>query len=180
MIRLIAAVLLALPSAISVAAQAPAASALPQMAPENLTDAVAQAFTEARAQAHLRRLTRIPDRPLLRRIVCSAAATGASQGLLLAKESQADGAIFAISDPAHLPADLKRVAEYDDRASARGRRVTRFSVAAFTSITDPSMTWVGIALYWSRFTEYFVIHLTRSYYPPNLATDLAPICRTLR
>ena len=151
----------------------------PQPAPTTLTDTIARAFTSARAQAHLRPLTRIPDRPLLRQITCTAAA-GKPSETTLARESQADGALFSITDPAHLPADIKRVAEYDDRSSARGRRITRFSVAAFTSPADPSVTWVGIALYWGRFTEYFALHYTRSYYPINPQLEVVPACRSVR
>ena len=174
--KAVAALLYPLLSA-SLLSQAP--SPTPQSAPASITDTVARAFLDARARAHLRPLTRIADRPLLRQIVCNAAAGRPSEPLL-AKESQADGALFSLSDPLQLPAELNRVAEYDDRASARGRRITRFSVAAFTSPSDPSVTWVGIALYWSRFTEFFALHLTRSYYPINPQLDIVPACRSVR
>lgn len=151
----------------------------PQPASASISDTIARALTDARAQAHLRPLTRIPDRPLLRQITCSAAA-GRPSEVTLVKESQADGALFSITDPTHLPADVKRIAEYDDRSSASGRRITRFSVAAFTSPSDPSLTWVGIGLYWSRFTEFFALHLTRSYYPINPQLDILPVCRSVR
>ena len=161
----------------SLLAQEP--SPTPQPASSSLEDTIARAFTNARAQAHLRPLIRIANRPLLRQITCSAAAGKPSEATL-AKESQADSALFFITDPTHLPADVKRVAEYDDRASAHSRRITRFSVAAFTSRTDPTLTWVGIGLYWSRVTEYFALHLTRTYYPINPERDLVPVCRTVR
>ncbi len=161
----------------SLLSQAP--SPIPQPAPASIADTVARAFVDARAAAHLRPLTRIPDRPLLRQIVCNAAAGRPSEPLL-AKESQADSALFSLTDPTHLPADVQRAAEYDDRASARGRRVTRFSVAAFTSPSDPTLTWIGIALYWSRFTEYFALHLTRSYSTIDSAVDIVPACRAVR
>ena len=161
----------------SLVAQTP--SPTPQPAAASLTDAVASAFIGARAQAHLRPLTRVADRPLLRQITCTAA-TGRASEPLLAKESQADGALFSVTDVTHLPPDVQRVAEYDDRSSARGRRITRFSLAAFTSPTDPSLTWVGIALYWSRFTEYFAFHLTRSYSSINPQVDIVPACRSVR
>lgn len=151
----------------------------PMAASTSVEDTLARAFTTARAQAHLRPLTRIADRPLLRQIVCSAAAGKPSEPTLV-KESQADGALFSLTGLTHLPADIQRVAEYDDRSSARGRRITRFSVAAFTSPIDPSVVWVGIGLYWSRFTEYFALHLTRSYYPINPERDIVPACRSVR
>ena len=160
-------------------AQAPAQLS-PQPAPATVTDTVAHAFTEARARAHLRPLTRIPDRPLLRQITCTASATNTPQEALLTKESQADGALFSVTDVARLPPDLIRVAEYDDRATARGRRITRFSVASFTSPSNPSLTWIGVALYWSRFTEYFALHLTRSYSAINSPVDIVPACRSIR
>ena len=145
-----------------------------------MADTIAHTFSDTRAAAHLRHLTRIPDRPLLRQITCTAAATNTPQGALLNKESRADGALFSVTDLNHLPPDLQRVAEYDDRASARGRRITRFSVAAFTSPSDPSVTWVGIALYWSRFTEYFTLHLTRTFYPINPQVDIVPACQSMK
>ena len=157
----------------------------PQPAPAAFTDTIAGAFITARANAHLRPLSRIPDRPLLRRIVCSAAAnnsaTGRNEGnaTFISRESQADGALVSVTDLTHLPAAIRRVAEYDDRSTARGRRITRFSVAAFISPEDPSVTWVGVALYWSRLTEYVALHLTRSYTPPDLRYDLAPPCVTI-
>ena len=159
-----------------------ASAATPAPAPAPVSDAIAQAFASDRAATHLRPLSRIPDRPILRRIVCSAAANNSAVGhnegnaTFISRESQADAALFSITDPTHLPADLKRVAEYDDRASARGRRITRFSVAAFTSPSDPTITWVGVALYWSRLTEYTALHISRSYAPPDLRYDLNPAC----
>ena len=158
----------------------------PQPAPAALTDTIARAFGDARAHTHLRPLTRIPNRPILRRIVCSAAANNSPVGhnegnaTFISRESQADGALFSITDPAHLPAELKRVAEYDDRASARGRRITRFSVAAFTTLSDPSITWVGVALYWSRFTNLLASRMSHSYTPPDLRFDLAPACLSVQ
>ena len=154
-------------------AQAPPASS------PAIADAVARAFETARSQAHLRRLTRIPDRPALRQIVCTAAVSGLAQDAVLAKESQADSATFALSGPGHLPPELKRIAEFDDRSSAHGRRITRYSVAAFSSTSNPSLTWVGIALYWSRATEYVALHLTRSYFPPDLRFALVSSCRSI-
>ena len=164
-----------------VSAQTPAATT-PQLAPAVVTDTIARAFINARAHAHLRPLTRIPDRPILRRIVCSAAANNSAVGhnqgnaTFISRESQADGALIPVTDLNHLPAAIQRVAEYDDRATARGRRITRFSVAAFTTPADPSVTWVGVALYWSRLTEYAATHFSRSYTPPDLRYDLAPAC----
>ena len=171
--------LLVCSGASGVHAQAPAQLS-PQLAPSLVTDNVARVFSDARAAAHLRHLNRIADRPLLRQITCTAAATNAPQKALLSKESQADGALFSVTDVTRLPPELKRVAEYDDRASARGRRITRFSVAAYTSPADPSVTWIGIALYWSRFTEYFALHLTRSFSTINPPIDIVPACRSIR
>ena len=154
----------------------------PQPAPAAFTDAIARAFTTARTNAHLRPLARIPDRPILRRIVCSAAANNSAVGhnegnaTFISRESQADAALIPVTNLSHLPAAIQRVAEYDDRATARGRRIARFSVAAFTTPVDPSITWVGIALYWSRLTEYAATHLTRTYAPPDLRYDLVPAC----
>ncbi len=156
------------------------AQALPKDAPA-VADAVAHAFETARAQAHLRRLSRIPDRPALRQIVCTAAASGLSQDAVLAKESQADSATFALNGLDHLPPELQRIAEYDDRGGSRSRRrIARYSVAAFTSPSQPELTWVGIALYWSRTTEYLALHLTRSFYPPDLRFSLVDTCRAIQ
>ncbi len=168
--------LLVCSGASGVLAQAPTQLS-PQLVPTLVTDTIARAFSDTRAAAHLRHLTRISDRPLLRQITCTAAATNTPQGALLAKESEADGSLFSVTDLSRLPPDLKRVAEC---ASARGRRITRFSVAAFTSPSDPSVTWIGVALYWSRFTEYFALHLTRSYSTINPAVDIVPACRLIR
>ncbi len=174
---------MSLPFAVVLLAASAASSAVtPVPASVAFTDAIARAFVMARTSAHLRPLSRIPDRPILRRIVCSAAANnsaiGHSEGNspFIGRESQADGALVPVPDLTHLPAAIQRVAEYDDRATARGRRITRFSVAAFVSPEDPSVTWVGVALYWSRFTEYTALHFSRSYTPPDLQYDLAPAC----
>ena len=163
-----------------------AAATTPQPAPAAVTDAIARAFIAARSAAGLRPLTRIPDRPILRRIVCSAAANNSPVGhnegnaTFISRESQADSALVPVTDLDHLPAAIKRVAEYDDRATARGRRIHRFSVAAFTTPADPSVTWVGVALYWSRLTEYVALHLSRTYTPPDLRFDLVPVCLSVR
>ena len=161
---------------------AQASAATPQPAPAAVIDAIARAFISARANAHLRPLSRIPDRPILRRIVCSAAANNSAVGhnegnaTFISRESQADSALVPVVDFSHLPAAMQRVAEYDDRATARGRRITRFSIAAFISPTDPSITWVGVALYWSRFTEYAATRFSHTYTPPDLRFDLVPAC----
>lgn len=147
--------------------------------PAAIENAVATAILNARAGAHLRRLTRIPNRPTLRRIVCTAAATGTTTEPLLLRESSADSALLTLSATAALPPDVQRVAEYDDGSSARGRRITRFSVAAFPSAADPSLTWVGIALYWGRFTEYFATHVTQTADPPPANGSIAPACQAL-
>ena len=163
-----------------------ATAAAPAPAPATFTDAIARTFVSARASAHLHPLSRIPDRPILRRIVCSAAANNSAVGHsegnspFIGRESQADGALVPVTDLNHLPAAIQRVAEYDDRATARGRRITRFSIAAFIAPEDPSVTWVGVALYWSRFTEYTALHLSRSYAPPDLRYDLAPACLSVQ
>ena len=161
-------------------AQTAAQTAPPPQRAIAMEEAVARSITEARAHAHFRRLSRIADRTALRQIVCMAAATGSSTETLLAQESEAASVLFPAGEPQSLAAALAPVADYDDRRSAGGRRITRISVAAFTSPSAPAQTWVGVALYWSRATEYFALHLTRSYQLPSLAGNVAPACAAVR
>ena len=163
-----------------------AAGALPSQAPQppaqtqTAEDTVAQSFEAARGDAHLARLTRIPDRPLLRQIVCTAAATRSTTQKILSRESQADSVIFPwhLGDP--LPAEFTRVAQYDDLSSARGRRISRYAVAVFTAPERPGLLWVGVGLYWSRPIEFVALRLTHTYDPAPLRYNIVPACASIR
>ena len=157
----------------------PAPQTAPVRAP-SVENTVARSFEDARSRAHLRHFARIDDRTTLRQIVCTAAETGRPQEKPLVRESHADSAIFALHDASQLPPDVVRVAEYDDRHSARGRRITRYSVAAFTAPDGSGLIWVGIGLYWSRSTEFFALHFTASYDPSEIHYSIVAPCAAIR
>ena len=93
----------------------------------------------------------------------------------LAAEAQADSALVLLTGAEPASPDFLRVAEYDDRRSASGRRIARYSIAVFTSPAHPDQRWVGVALYWSRFTEWLAIR-SHTYTHPNGGAAIAPPC----
>lgn len=173
------AALLLLLATLTAAAQAPPA---PSPTPDTrLESTLAAQFEAARAATHLHPLTRIPDRPALRQLTCSAAQNGITfQNNLLLRvlslESQAGSTVVRTSDPTHLPPELAAIAAYDDRGADPSHRITRYSIAVFPDPHTPGDYWIGLALYWSRLRQAFALHISHSYAPPDLRPALAPAC----
>ena len=153
----------------------PSRTAAPAAEVTTLEDTLARAFERRRAEAHLRKLTRINDRPLLRQLVCTAAITGSPPMTPLALESQADNALFPTYAPDSLPPELRRVADYDDRSTAAGRKVKHYSIAVFRSPSQAGQFWVGVGLYWGYWVEWLALR-SGTYTHAVAARAVIPAC----
>lgn len=142
----------------------------------NLENALARTFVGLRDSGKLRPLGRIPDRPALRQLTCSAAQTGTPPLLALDLEANAAGIIYSTPTPLRPSAEFLRVAGYNDRGADPSHRITRFSVTAWPDAHDPHLTWVGVALYWSRLRQALDRHLTHVAIQPNLPQFVTPAC----
>ena len=137
-------------------------------------------FAAARAAQHLRPLTRIPDRPALRQLTCTAAQTGDPPHLLLDLESNAASAIVKTDGTGHLPADFDRIVSYSDGGADPSHRIERYSISVWPDSRDPAAYWIGVALYWSRLRQAFAGRFTLDYRPLDFKPYLAPACRNVR
>ena len=153
-------------------------------------DAVAKLFDAARTDAKLHHLSRIRDRKELEQLVCTASFTGEaprfSNGhpVLSTTLEDSPNALYrsGAGSPSQLTPELQRIALFERPRGRSGHRPghARYSVAVWPVI-GKSEYWVGVELFWSAGTEFFLNHFSDAMEWKNEWKQfVAPQCRDVR
>jgi len=153
-----------------------------------LEDSVADQFISIRKAAGLHKLTRIKNRPQLRQMVCTAAATN--------QFKQAGATFYETTDlsatdplleqmatfdaPHQNPPTIRTDANVGTWRSGGMPNIRRFAIAVWPS-KAPNAYWVSVGLYWNAGWEWFDLHFSDDHYYGNLwKKSIAPECRSVR
>lgn len=182
----------------------------PVLKPQNdrrKEDAVAKLFDQVRKDAKLLRLSRVEERTSLQQLVCTTAVTGKiprfrtgfpvlgndstdvvnqqQVGNSAAKAYQ-PSALYKTTSPEELTPELRRVALLERPRGRHGHSsgYARYSVAIWPvqqPTNEKSEYWVGVELFWSAGSEFFLNHFSDAMEWKNeWKSFVTPECRDVR
>lgn len=157
-------------------------------------DAVASLFDTVRKDAKLHRLTRIKDRISLQQLVCTAAVTDKVPLFTYGdpvlgntpKFQDTSSALYKTVNPNEMNPELQRIALFERPRGRHGRSPghARYSVAVWPThleIGGNTEYWVGINLFWSAGTEFFLNHFSDDMeYKNQWKKFVVPECKDVR
>lgn len=156
-------------------------------------DVVAHVFDTVRADAKLRHLSRIGDRKELEQLVCAASVNGeipvSMNTILVGTPSlpiDTPSTLYKTASPGDLTPELRTVALFERPRGQSGHTPghTRYSVAVWPIQQERDSNpeyWVGIGLFWSTGTEFFLNHFSDSIeYKNKWKRFVAPECKEVK
>ena len=156
-------------------------------------DTVAKLFDEVRNDAKLHSLSRIEERTSLQQLVCSVSFTDKAplfpNGYPMLgnppKSQDAPSTLYKTPDPGKVNAELRRIALFEGpRRQGHSPGYARYSVAVWPAQQERAGKieyWVGVQLFWSEGSEFFLNHFSDAMEWKNeWKTSVVPECRDVR
>jgi len=156
-------------------------------------DVVAHVFDTVRADAKLHRLSRIRDRKELEQLVCTASVDRkiplSMNTILVGTPSlptDTPSTLYKTASPGDVTPELRTIALFEQPRGRNGRTPghKRYSVAVWPVQQEKDSNpeyWVGIELFWSSGTEFFLNHASDSIeYKNKWKRFVAPECTEVK
>lgn len=156
-------------------------------------DVVAYVFDTVRADAKLRRLSRIGERKELEQLICTASVNGkipvSTNTILVGTPSlpiDTPSTLYKTASPGDVTPELRTIALFERPRGRSGHAPgdKRYSVAVWPIQQEKDSNpeyWVGIGLFWSTGTEFFLNHVSDSIeYKNKWKRFVAPECKEVK